>query len=132
MPKKYGLSRSEKLKSVVRTEKLFTKGKSFRVFPFSVYFRLSADGELTQNQFLVSVGKHYFKHAVDRNRMKRLVREAYRKNKLPLYAVSEEKKVFFNIGFVYRLNVLSDYKTVETAVKNALQILSEKMEAFNA
>lgn len=132
MPKKYGLSRSEKLKSVVRTEKLFTKGKSFRVFPFNVYFRLSADGELTQNQFLVSVGKHYFKHAVDRNRMKRLVREAYRKNKLPLYAVSEEKKVFFNIGFVYRLNVLSDYKTVETAVKNALQILSEKIEAFNA
>jgi len=130
MPKKYGLSRSEKLKSVVRTEKLFTKGKSFRVFPFSVYFRLSNDGELTQNQFLVSVGKHYFKHAVDRNRMKRLVREAYRKNKLPLYETSELKNVFFNIGFVYRLNVLSDFKTVETAVKNALQILAEKIEAF--
>lgn len=95
MPKKYGLSRSEKLKSVVRTEKLFTKGKSFRVFPFSVYFRLSNDGELTQNQFLVSVGKHYFKHAVDRNRMKRLVREAYRKNKLPLYEKAKEKKRVF-------------------------------------
>ncbi|MCR4561388.1 MAG: ribonuclease P protein component [Bacteroidales bacterium] len=130
MPKKYGLSRSEKLKSVVRTEKLFTKGKSFRVFPFSVYFRLSNDGELTQNQFLVSVGKHYFKHAVDRNRMKRLVREAYRKNKLPLYEKAKEKNVFFNLGFVYRLNVLSDFKTVEAAVKNALLILSDKIEAF--
>lgn len=130
MPKKYGLSRSEKLKSVVRTEKLFTKGKSFRVFPFSVYFRLSNDGELTQNQFLVSVGKHYFKHAVDRNRMKRLVREAYRKNKLPLYEKAKEKNVFFNLGFVYRLNVLSDFKTVEVAVKNALLILSDKIEAF--
>lgn len=130
MPKKYGLSRSEKLKSVVRTEKLFTKGKSFRVFPFSVYFRLSNGGELTQNQFLVSVGKHYFKHAVDRNRMKRLVREAYRKNKLPLYEKAKEKNVFFNLGFVYRLNVLSDFKTVEAAVKNALLILSDKIEAF--
>ena len=130
MPKKYGLSRNEKLKSVVRTEKLFTKGKSFRVFPFSVYFRLSNDGELTQNQFLVSVGKHYFKHAVDRNRMKRLVREAYRKNKLPLYEKAKEKNVFFNLGFVYRLNVLSDFKTVEAAVKNALLILSDKIEAF--
>ncbi|MBQ3656413.1 MAG: ribonuclease P protein component [Bacteroidales bacterium] len=130
MPKKYGLSRSEKLKSVVRTEKLFTKGKSFRVFPFSVYFRLSNDGEFTQNQFLVSVGKHYFKHAVDRNRMKRLVREAYRLNKNFLYETSEEKNVFFNVGFVYRLNVLSDFQTVETAVKNALQILEDKIKAF--
>jgi len=95
MTKKYSLSRGERLKSVVKTQKLFLKGKSFKIFPFHVYYRLSNNTEVLKNQFVISVGKHFFKHAVDRNRMKRLVREAYRKNKQLVYLLSEEKNVFF-------------------------------------
>ena len=123
MTKKYSLSRGERLKSVVKTQKLFLKGKSFKIFPFHVYYRLSNNTEIIKNQFVISVGKHFFKHAVDRNRMKRLVREAYRKNKQLVYLLSEEKNVFFNVGFVYKSSSKLDYVEIEKLVIQALNIL---------
>lgn len=127
MTKKYSLSRGERLKSVVKTQKLFLKGKSFKIFPFHVYYRLSNNTEIIKNQFVISVGKHFFKHAVDRNRMKRLVREAYRKNKQLVYLLSEEKNVFFNVGFVYKSSSKLDYVEIEKLVIQALNMLKEKM-----
>ncbi|MBQ9212793.1 MAG: ribonuclease P protein component [Bacteroidales bacterium] len=127
MTKKYSLSRGERLKSVVKTQKLFLKGKSFKIFPFHVYYRLSNNAEIIKNQFVISVGKHFFKHAVDRNRMKRLVREAYRKNKQLVYLLSEEKNVFFNVGFVYKSSSKLDYVEIEKIVIQALNMLKEKM-----
>jgi len=127
MTKKYSLSRGERLKSVVKTQKLFLKGKSFKIFPFHVYYRLSNNTEVLKNQFVISVGKHFFKHAVDRNRMKRLVREAYRKNKQLVYLLSEEKNVFFNVGFVYKSSSKLDYVEIEKLVIQALNMLKEKM-----
>jgi len=127
MTKKYSLSRGERLKSVVKTQKLFLKGKSFKIFPFHVYYRLSNNTEVFKNQFVISVGKHFFKHAVDRNRMKRLVREAYRKNKQLVYLLSEEKNVFFNVGFVYKSSSKLDYVEIEKLVIQALNMLKEKM-----
>ncbi len=127
MTKKYSLSRGERLKSVVKTQKLFLKGKSFKIFPFHVYYRLSNNTEILKNQFVISVGKHFFKHAVDRNRMKRLVREAYRKNKQLVYLLSEEKNIFFNVGFVYKSSSKLDYVEIEKLVIQALNMLKEKM-----
>jgi len=124
MAKKYGLSKAERLKSVVRTEKLFTEGKSFWIFPFSVHFRFSgAEG----CKFLVSVGKHYFRHAVDRNRVKRLVREAYRKNKEILYAAAAEKGLYLDFAFVYKSRSFFSYAEVEASVKEGLSVLAAKV-----
>lgn len=120
MQKKYGLSRASRLKSVVRTERLFTKGKSFWTFPFNVYYRIGGVDDTQANQILVSVGKHYFKHAVDRNRMKRLVREAYRLNKIPLMEAAEQAGLRFNVGFVYKCHELSDFATIEKSVKQII------------
>lgn len=127
MPKIYGLSRNEKLKSVVRIEKLFTKGKPAWVFPFNVYLRFGSSEEYKENQFLVSVGKHFFKHAVDRNRMKRVIREAYRLNKQPLYDAAAAKGVCFNVGFVYKSRQLSDFALVSESMKKAIAMLAEKI-----
>ena len=124
MAKKYGLARNEKLKSVVKIDALFTGGRPFWVYPLSVYYRIYNDGDGAPCKMLVSVGKHYFKHAVDRNRIKRLVREAYRLNKQPLIDAVTAANVRLDIGIVYKSKQISDYKTIEIAVKQILEKLA--------
>lgn len=124
MAKKYGFARCEKLKSYVRIDALFTGGRSFWVYPFCVYYRIY-NGEDAACQMFVSVGKRFFKHAVDRNRLKRLVREAYRLNKPPLLDAVSKAGVHLDFGIVYKSKQIADFKTVEAAVKQVIDKLSD-------
>ncbi len=96
---KYTLKAHERLKSKKSIQELFRTGKSVKSFPFKlVYVPLETSSDPTQIQFTVSVSKRLFKSAVDRNRIKRLVREAYRLEKPELLgAVSES----FAIMIIY-------------------------------
>ena len=78
MPRRY--TRAERLKSRKRIEALFRSGKSFNAFPLKVFYHWEGDGPA-----LVGFGapKRNFKRAVDRNRIKRLLREAWRLQKEP-------------------------------------------------
>ena len=75
----------------------------------------------------VSVGARFFKKAVDRNLIKRRIREAYRKNnallKQELMGVEQGLDVFF----VYTSNALLPYSQLETMMIKALQLLLEKI-----
>lgn len=73
------LKKEERLSSFRLIEKVFCRdcSRSFSVYPLRVSYIPSNDG----TQILVTVPKHCFKHAVDRNRIKRHIREAYRRNK---------------------------------------------------
>ena len=74
--------RQEKLKSAKIIASLFQQGSSLFSFPVKlVYLPISEDTKITNHQFSVSVPKRKFKKAVDRNRIKRLLRESYRINK---------------------------------------------------
>src|SRR5205809_6624659 len=91
----YSYNKKEKLKSRKRIEELFAKGKSFSVFPVKVFFTVATAGSFEPVQAGVGVSARNFKKAVDRNRIKRLLRECYRLNKSGLYetAASEAKAV---------------------------------------
>ena len=73
--------KKEKLKSKVLIERLFSEGKSVTAFPLRLVYLETPLKKDVVVQAGVSVSKRHFKNAVDRNRIKRLLREAYRLNK---------------------------------------------------
>lgn len=89
--------KKEKLKSQKLIEQLFSEGKSVSVFPIRLVYMPTTfdDGVIVKTG--VSVSKRNFKNAVDRNRIKRLLREVYRLNKA---------KYFNNITTHYALMIL--------------------------
>ncbi|WP_315818753.1 ribonuclease P protein component [Paraflavitalea speifideaquila] len=99
MVKKLTLGKQERLKSRKLIDQLFKEGRSFSVFPYRVYYLVRHASALQPNnilpQFGVGVSTRNFKHAVDRNRIKRVTREAYRVQKIPLQDLLQEKKNTF-------------------------------------
>ena len=77
---------------------------------------------------LVSVPKKRFRHAVDRNRMKRLVREAYRLNKHILWNALEGKDFRLALAFVCITDTLPTFRTVNKSVTKALTRVAERVE----
>jgi len=83
-------------------------------------------GAETVLQFGVSVSKKYFKKAVHRNRIKRLIREAYRTQKLPLQHLIKEGAVPpLQLFALYTGKELPDYHLVYTKVAEALERLQK-------
>ena len=79
--RKYTFPKDEKLTSEKLIQELFDKGSSFYLYPFKVFFMPHPDPAQLTHQVLISVSKKLFPKAVDRNLIKRRMREAYRLNK---------------------------------------------------
>jgi ribonuclease P protein component len=73
-------------------------------------------------------GSRQFKKAVDRNRIKRLSREAYRCQKPPLFQLLREKGISLSVFFIYTGKDLPDYSTVSGKIGVALQKLMRAFE----
>lgn len=120
------LSKQERLNSEKAISKLFLEGQSFVKYPLRVVYKEQSD-ECEVNRILISVPKKRFKRAVKRNRIKRLIREAYRQNKeIIISAIGECKK--FDIAFVYVDSNLPNYNQIQQSVKISLtRIVSSAM-----
>lgn len=77
----YKFKKSEKLKSKKLIEKLFLEGRAVTTFPLRLVYLQTSFKDGVNIKTGVSVSKRNFKKAVDRNRIKRLLREVYRLNK---------------------------------------------------
>jgi ribonuclease P protein component len=78
---KHTFSKHEKLTKENWIKELFERGSSFNLYPFRLIFRDHPDLESPTHQVLITVSSRNFKRAVDRNSVKRRIREAYRLNK---------------------------------------------------
>ncbi|ADX67738.1 ribonuclease P protein component [Weeksella virosa] len=108
--------KDEKLKSRKAIERLFTDSRSYSVYPLRIVYRVS---EQEKNQFAVSVSKKRFKLAVDRNKMKRRIREAYRLNKTLL----DNSPLRYEMMVIY----LSKDKNSFLEIEKAMQVILKKL-----
>ena len=139
---KFTLRKTERMCSRRDIETLFTeRNSSISVFPLRAVYRES-ECEGAKVEILVSVAKRHLRHAVDRNRVKRQIREAYRKNKHILDSVlaakdcgsdekelsaDDDKRSGLSVAFIWLADELFPSSLVETKVKNLLVRISEKL-----
>ena len=117
----YTFSKKERLNSKISIHRLFEKGSSFFTYPFKVYYNVQpAEKTKPTSSVLFSIGKKQFKLAVDRNRVKRVCREAYRLNKAVLIDALEEKRLRVEVAFVYVGKTLPEFYDLELKMKKAL------------
>ena len=91
---KYTLGKEERLKSKKLIEMLYKEGKSVKTFPLRMIYLQTNHTSNFPAQVGVSVPKRNFKSAVDRNRIKRLMRESYRLQKEIVYNNLDAPYVF--------------------------------------
>lgn len=101
MTNQYTFGKNERLAGRNSVERLFGTGKSFNLNPFKIFYTVEETGMPVDVRILVAVSKKKFRHAVDRNRLKRVIREAYRLNKSLLLNNLTTHTSSLNIGFVY-------------------------------
>jgi ribonuclease P protein component len=117
-------SKNERLCSKPLIDQLVKKGNSFNGFPFKIIW-LEIQESSAPVKIVISVPKRNFKRAVDRNRMKRLIRETYRKNKHTLIERIGNKKIVLLL--VYTSKTFMDYTGTEEKIKIVLNRLSNEI-----
>ncbi len=121
----FSLGKGEKLKSKKLIGELYAQGKSVKEFPLKLVFLKK---ELTTEfpaQMGVTVSKRNFKRAVDRNRIKRLIRESYRSNKPMVYQE-------INSNYIFMISYLAreewDFDKITIKMKTLLKKFTQEIK----
>ncbi|MEN8124603.1 MAG: ribonuclease P protein component [Bacteroidota bacterium] len=121
--------KDEKLKKKKLIEELFSSGKAINAYPIKLIYLQIEHDSLFKIQAGVSVSKRNFKKAVDRNRIKRLLREVYRKNKHIIYESEHTKKHIFM--FIYVGKKEEKYDLLEKKMQKVLHLFLKRVNNEN-
>ena len=123
MTQKCTLSKNERLKSRKLLEQCFSEGKKIHVPTLKILYLENVNTASTL-QFGVGVSSKNFKKAVDRNRVKRLIKEVYRLQKSVLQSVLIQNSNTLTLFFIYTGKEIPLYADLFTNMGLAIKKLS--------
>jgi ribonuclease P protein component len=113
----FSFRKDEILRKKKLIDRLFAEGTSFFIYPYKVIWLPAPVESPFPAQILIAVTKRAFRHAVDRNRIKRQTREIYRINKHELYEHLDKKNSQAAIAMIYTANIHLSSEELETKIK---------------
>lgn len=119
-------SKEERLCSKKLLTELFTNGSSFLVYPYRITWMVATPEQIKPAQVVIGVSKKKFKRSVDRNLIKRKIKEAYRLNKAELfysYLISGDKKILLSLNYIGK--EILEYGIINTKLKSAFVTLGK-------
>lgn len=119
--------KNEKLCQKESIDSIFAQGDKISDRPIKLLWKEVPNQPLVL-QTLISVPKRRIPKATDRNRIKRLIREAFRIQKQPLIDQLTQKKISINLAIIYSDNKVLSYKEIHDKICLTLQRLSQKYD----
>lgn len=123
MAKQFTLKKAERLKRRKIIEQLFSEGRAVSTFPIRVQYKLVDELLAEPLQAGFSASSRTFKRAVDRNRIKRLMREAYRLQKAQLEQALQTKQRRLALFLIYTGKELPEY----ALIKEKMDVVLKKL-----
>lgn len=117
---RFTFTKDERLSSRKIIAELYEKGKSFIVFPFRLVWLETILPSAFPVQIVLSVPSKNFRKAVDRNRIKRQMREVYRKNKSAVYSLLQKEKNQCAIMIIFTGKSKVPFNEIENKLKLTL------------
>lgn len=111
--------KKERLNRKKIIEELFEKGSSFLCFPLKIIFLPQTDATPTYHQILISAPSKSFKKAVDRNTIKRRIREGYRLNKTLL-----STSTIYCLAYIYIAKEILPSSKIHQSIRASLERLN--------
>ncbi len=137
MPRQFTFGKDERLKSRKLIEQLFSSGQRFGLFPYRIFYLFDTEKNPLQKNKLqcgVGVSTRNFKKAVDRNRIKRLTREAWRLQKPLLNNQMKNHPHALRVFLIYTGKELPAFAVVKekmTAITDKLIMIANENIAAN-
>ena len=129
----YTFKKEERLCSKKLLEELFHSGSSFLLYPYRIVWLAQSLQSSVSAQVVINVPKRRFKSAVDRNLIKRRIREIYRLNKFEeLYSFLTDNSAQLIFGINYVGKNIAEYNFMEKKLKAAIGQLKVEFIKKNA
>ncbi len=119
----YSFRKEERINSEKHIQELFKRGSSFYSYPFKVLKLANPDPNCSNHQVLISVSIRNFKRAVDRNLLKRRIREAYRLNKAHIPGDPE-----LMIAYIYTAKEIMSFDQIQSKLVKTFKRLHQDVE----